>query len=797
MAPQKKAKKHANSAKFDSLKGESTEQNEEERVKEKRRLELVIIIIIGITVLLTTWGQLVFFAHNSWIFFILLNINIILMLGILFLVGRNVIKLILERRRKIFGSRLRSKLVFAFLSISLFPIIIMFLAANRVIFTTVNYWFTAQVENSMQASLEVGQSFYTSAAERLQNNGSFILQDLTSTDQIYWDSMLAKDQGEKKLSLLGILEYTDTSPPTLTKQIWHSSGEFDLIWANAQSSMNWEKVARTGVDSLLWVDDRGDYVICAIPAPNLFGEGEYYIVLAENIGKGLLTQLQKISDGFGEYTQLKNLKNPLITSFTLTLGLLSLLVFLGSVWLAFRLSRDITRPILALSRQTEQIAQGNLAIQVEDSGKDELGQLVGSFNAMASEIRVSQENLKELNTLLEQRSQLLSERNKYIETVLEHITTGVITFDMKGKLLTMNNAAADIFQTRPAFWQGRYPAEYLPNSYAILFQLMYTVLKQNPSEPWEKEIEFVRRSTFRKILMRVIALPYLNFSDSSQSPESTGTVIMVVEDITKLSQGQRLAAWREVTTRIAHEIKNPLTPIKLSAQRIERKYAEQINDPVLSQCTGLIVKEVVRMQEMLKDLSSFASMAEIILKPGYIAPLLEEMKLLFETSHSKLTWSLNIAEPQLPIRMDKEALYKVLLNIMNNAAEAVQEKYPNTETGTVAIGAAGSGDEGKVDIHAYLTQNTKNETRAKDDFDIENVPQTFLVVEICDNGAGLTEEELVRLFEPYFSKKVTGTGLGLSIVRSIIIDHDADIQAENIPEGGTIIRMTFPCILNH
>lgn len=728
----------------------------------KRRLELLAAVILIFMVVLGTWGQVAYYGTDSWMFIGLLNVNAILMLVVLFLVARNVVKLMVERRRKIFGARLRTRLVLAFISLSLVPVLIMFLSANRVLNTSVDYWFTSQVENSMQAALHVGQSFYGSAAGRLRASATLLLEEVRQIpmDSAAMDALLARRQREGGLTLVGFIQRLPTDPPSYAEKLWHMDPAFAPVWNDARNGMDWDNIARTGFDSLPWADPRGDYVICALPVPQVAGT---YLVTAESIGRGLLIQLDRITQGFEEYSKLKNLKKPLKVSFTLILGLLSLIVIFGAVWVAFRLSRELTEPILALSRGTALVARGD-NFQLKDAGKDELGQLVESFNRMAQDVGESRERLTGLNALLEERSRVLEERNQYIETVLENIATGVVTLDDQGRVLTMNKAACTIFATSARQWEGRNPALLLQSEYAELLRSMYDHLRRHPDHAWRHGVEFVRRGRHWKLQVHAVALSGL--LDSNAAKASPGSVVAVIEDITELARMQRIAAWREVAKRIAHEIKNPLTPIKLSAQRLERKFGPTTTDPAFAQCTGLIVREVERMQRMVSEFSSFASLPEVTLAPGSLEPLLDEMITLFRSSHSRIRWELDVAGPLPDVRLDPEAMHRALLNILGNAVEALGAQTPDD---------AGNDRQGKVVVRAFRGSSAGS-----------------VVVEVEDNGPGLADEDVARMFEPYFSRKQEGTGLGLAIVRSIIQEHNATISAGSAPDGGTVIRMEFP-----
>lgn len=712
----------------------------DERERRRRRYELLAAFFLLVLVLGGTWTQLALYGVDSWMFIALLNINSIFMLVILFLVARNVVKLIMERRRKVFGAQMRTRLVVVFVSLSLIPTVIMFLASNRVVATSVDYWFTRQTERSLQAALDVGQSFYAEAAARLRSRSEAIVQEATQRRTAWTGNgirtLLQSKQKEYGLTLVGVVASQGK------ESYWQAPKAFTEGWQEARNRIDWEHVARTTFGSLLWATDDADYVIGVLA---IDGGRNGYLITAESIGQGLLSKLEKISNGFEEYAQLKQLKKPLKVSFLLILGVLGMITIFGSVWFGFRLSKEFTAPILALAQGTTRIAQGDLDFRLEDKGTDELGLLVESFNHMARDLQEGRTSLTRANTML-------AEHNRYIETVLDNITTGVITLDAEGRILTMNKAACSIFDAQASKLEGRNPAEFLPRSYASVFVSMLETLREHPEQNWKRQEDFLLGDRSWKLILHAVALA---------GPGGIRAYVVVVEDITELEKMQRMAAWREVARRIAHEIKNPLTPIKLSAQRLDRKFGKQIEDPAFGQCTDLIVKQVERLQDMVQEFSAFAKLPEVQLAPGDVAPLLEELVSLFKTSHNTVTWDLHLPERLPPIALDAAALHRALLNIFTNAAEAL-ETLPVETPKRVRITAVH--DRGRGSLRLIVS----------------------------DNGPGLLAEERERMFEPYFSRKKGGTGLGLAIVKSIVADHRGTIRAVSAQGGGTSMVLEFP-----
>ena len=717
----------------------------EKKERRKRRIEIRMAIGLAVLVVICTWLQLSFYELDSWLFSVLVNINSLLMLVILFLVARNVVKLIIERRRKVFGARIRSRMVLIFVMLTLIPTLLLFLAANRVIGTSVDYWFTSQTENALQAALDVGHSFYANAADRLRQRSEALINDAHGQG-LAWNSrsvqaMLKDTQKNFDFSMVAL---TDARGETLFR---FGPETFVPVWNAVRARINWQHAAEQGFNSLLWTDRRGDYVV-GVTAINQGKNG--FLVTADSIGQGLMAKLNGISRGFEEYARLKQFKKPLKVSLQLILGVLAMLTLFGSIWYGFRLSKEITAPLLALAEGTNRIARGELNFRLEDKGADELAQLVESFNMMAEELSDNRESLTRANALLARQNATMDDRRRYIEAVLDNITTGVVTLNATGRVLTINKAACAAFRTSLETLYDRNPADFLPADYVPAFNDMLRTLRENPEHHWQRQMDFVMVGRIWKLVINAVALSGKNGIQS---------YIVVIEDITELEKMQRMAAWREVARRIAHEIKNPLTPIKLSAQRLARKFGSDVRDPAFTQCTELIVKQTERLQEMVQEFSAFAKLPEITLRPGRLEPIIDELLTLFRTSHGHITWSASLDPHLPPLLMDSEALHRALLNLLTNAAEAID------------------GMEG-------VDSTRPKEVRLSVRYD----PSRKAVrLQIADTGPGLTPEEHAHLFEPYFSRKKGGTGLGLAIVKSIVADHRGNIRVASSADGTVMI----------
>ncbi len=753
-------------------------QRQAKREKRHRNREIAIAFVLMLCVALGTWGQTEYFGTDSWNFLVLLNLNAILMLVVCYLAVRNIIKLVAERRRKVFGSRLRTRILLSFVSLSLIPVVLMFLAANRVIITSVDYWFTSTVAHSMDAALTVGQNIFTTASNRLTERASYINKEITGLLLPLESEKAKQDSKDVPLDDLGKVEnYLEEIAKILNGNAFAlvEGGEaFSRLTFTEPSSSDVIYLIQDIFDQTKWQDidkltyaglfssPTSDY---AVAITKLDALKSCYLIVAENVGSTANANIQSISQGFEEYASLKSLRRPLRLSFSLILGLLGLIMIFSAIFMAVRLSKELTAPIEALSKGTDKIAQGELDIYLEDRGKDELGNLVDSFNAMIAQVRLSNDTIQQANTVLEQR-------NIFIESILDNISAGVFVLDLKGKVLTINKAGAALFNINAKVWEERIISDYLEGEKALVLQAMLNFLQEKPHKVWRKEAEINITNKTIKIFITALTVP-----DASKSPESysqnpldrgseqtqkeedsaNNLVIAVVEDITELSRIERLGAWREVARRIAHEMKNPLTPIRLSAERIERKFNPEPKEEVLSDCTQLIIKEVERMQKMIKNFTEFSQIPEVKLKKENLIALLEESFQIFKASHSHIEWKLELPNENLPeLLIDKDTFKQALINIYLNACEVLEE-----------------------------IENPKITTSVR-------TKEQSCIITIADNGIGLSEDSLNHMFEPYYSKKKDGTGLGLAIVQSIFTDHNASIYAKNNKLGGTSIVITMP-----
>jgi two-component system nitrogen regulation sensor histidine kinase NtrY len=459
------------------------------------------------------------------------------------------------------------------------------------------------------------------------------------------------------------------------------------------------------------------------------------IVVDLYISQAMLSRMDQITRAFEDYKQLKTFKNPIKGSYILSFLIITLLIIFSATWFGFYIAKGITVPIQKLAEATHALAQGNLDFRIDVKARDEIGVLVRSFNKMT-------EDLKSSKTKLEKSNAELDRRRAYIETILDNITTGVFSINPEGHMTTFNRAAEKILNIKSDELKGKHYTEaFKVHKLEPLIDLMdHLKLQQRPS--LEKELGLYLKG--KSLTLR------LNLSKlQEENGQPIGSVI-VFDDLSELLKAQKVATWQEVAKRIAHEIKNPLTPIQLSAQRLRKKYFENSKDfhTIFDESTKIIISEVNSLKTLVDEFSNFARMPAPQPQPLDLHQILQEVILLYEGAHKDIE-ILRDLDIRIPVLMlDRDQIKRLFVNLFENAVEAMNKK-------------------GRI----WVTSRFE-------------VQEQCVRLEVADEGIGIQPEDMDKLFIPYFSKKKTGTGLGLAIVNRIISDHNGSIRVvQNEPRG--------------
>lgn len=725
----------------------------------KQWLELLLIIAITLVIAMIARFELqlvelasrIALSRNLLILG-LVNLNLLLIVLLLFLVIRNLFRLLVERQRKIPGAHLRTKLVVAFFGLSLIPTFLLFLVAGGFITKSIQNWFSTQIETSLQESLVVAQTYY----------------DTSGANALYYADQLARRIKDDKLLNQGNLS-------SLRNVIREKQQEYNLGVVEVFSATHEELVRAsnpqlpiadfTDPDSeLLARGLRGerftfvtpvgqaDLIRGIVPVYSNWNPGDVVGVVVVNyfVPYSVVSKVKEISASFEQYKSTKLLKVRVQKVYLIVLALIALVILFLATWFGFQLARGITGPIQELAEATVRVAAGDLSVSIEPRSVDEVGTLVQSFNQMTADLRQGQHRIQEANRDLQASNLELEQRRRYMEVVLENVTAGVISLDRSGCLTTINHSAAQLLKIDAAEMLGSPLREVLGPEHMPAVREFLSELVASGKDTLRKQLVLVIQEA--KVTLQVTATTLRD-----EQREFLGTVV-VFDDLSTLIKAQRMAAWREVARRIAHEIKNPLTPIQLSAQRLRRRYLDKFidDDRVFDECTQMIIRQVDELKTLVNEFSNFARLPASNPTPNNLNDIIAETLVLYEEGHRTITFHFH-PDPQLPwINLDRDQFKRVLINLLENSVAAVNQ-------------------QGQIDIETAYDQTLQIVTLA-----------------VADNGCGIPNEDKPRLFEPYFSTKKAGTGLGLAIVSTIVADHHGYIRVKDNQPRGTRIVIELP-----
>jgi two-component system nitrogen regulation sensor histidine kinase NtrY len=715
--------------------------------RRKRKREVLIIIGIALLVFGITYQMLhlpqVPFGSNILLFSII-NINLILLVLLIFLVIRNLVKLLFERKRRVLGTRLRTKLVAAFVTLSLVPTLLLFFFAVIFITWSVEYWFNVKVESSLQSSLEVAQTYY---------------RDLSKSTIHY----------SKEVSRFPVREMEGD---VLTRFLERKRREYNLAWIGILSSEG--KVVGEATDPSLKYNVGGlpqDSVHELLKGKEIskitpyLGGGEIIwggnplykekrveggVLVGYYAPQNLVAKMEDISKAFVDYRHSKILQKPLTTNYIIIFLLITLVIIFSATWFGFRLAKELTVPIMELADGTRRVASGDLDFHIGIEAKDEIGTLVSAFNKMTHDLKTGKAQLEKSNIALQRTNLELERRRKYTEIVLENVAAGVISFDMEGRITTVNKSAERMLDIKAEDILGENYRKVMQPGYRKIARELIKEINTTQSESIQKQMEITLED---KVLTAQASVNILR----DERGEYLG-MVAVFDDLTHLIKMQRLSAWREVARRIAHEIKNPLTPIQLSAQRIYKKYRSKIGRDagVFEEGTNTIIHQVTELKNLVNEFSNFARMPAVTPTPNDLNEIINSSLILFKEAHRDIRFQF-FPDPDLPsFKVDRDQMKRVFINILDNAVAAVD-------------------GGGVIEIEVKY-----------------NPSLNMVTLEVRDNGCGIPDEDKTKLFEPYFSTKKAGTGLGLAIVNAIISDHNGYIRVRDNHPTGTKFIIDLP-----
>ncbi len=738
-----------------------TEEQRRGKGAKRRRREIIIIsLLLGVVGFLfffqthvSTWRVQAPFPSNLLVIS-LIGLNILLLLLLVFLILRNVVKLIFERKRKVLGAKLKTKLVVAFITLSLVPTIMLFFIATQFITSSIESWFSVQVEGSLQESLVVAQVYYQDQASNALHYARNISQMVTQQrlmekgNQDQLGALLKTKRAEYNLGAVEIIS-PHFSSQLLLREPTLSSVSFPPLESKViQEALRGKEV--TKIQSV----GQGDLVRGLVPifAPQNPREVTGILGTVYFVPRSLVSRVSEISTAFEEYKQLRMVKHPIRSSYLATLSLVTLLIIFAAIWFGLFLAKGITDPIQKLAEGTQKIIKGNLDFQIGKTSEDEFGMLVDSFNQMTEDLKTSKSQVEKAHAELSRSNIALEQRRRYMEVVLRDVGTGVISLDATGRVRTINRSAEKILGIQTEKILGKVYTDVLLGEYLQLADELVRSVNRAENHSLTRQIKLKVRNDVLTLLVKVAIL--------RDEEERYLGMVVVLDDLTQLQKAQRAEAWREVARRIAHEIKNPLTPIQLSAQRLRKRYLNQFaqDGAIFDECTKTIITQVEELKNLVNEFSSFARMPAANPTPNNLNEIIREAMVLYQEGHKQIRFAFQPDE-KIPIfSLDREQMKRVMVNLLDNAVAAVDAVAANNKDGEIIV-------ETQLDPLMNLAR-----------------------VEVADNGCGVSPEDKPLLFEPYFSTKSSGTGLGLAIVNTIIADHHGYIRVkDNAPRGSRFI----------
>jgi two-component system nitrogen regulation sensor histidine kinase NtrY len=717
------------------------------------------LILAGILVLVAALVGLVLLADRTRLFapdfltefvlYALTAADLTMLVALLFVLARNIVKLLVERRRGLPFARFQAKLVALLLGMTLIPTIAVLIVGSELIRSGIDRWFNAPMDELLTTANEIAGDYYQERQLFVSDQAARIARTLASVDLSRADvralrDVLAPDVTLRRIQMVEVYRVVPGAGalPGLAPVL-------DVAASGIPPGYNRAAAERLAMQALGGQEARsietlgtaGDFLHAAAVIRGRGDEPAGVVVATDYLTGDLAARSRRMTQAFESYNQLRVLRRPLTGVYLSFFLMVTLLILFGAIWMGSYLAKRITRPALMLAAAAREIGAGHLDQRIELESGDEFGALTEAFNSMAKELAASRRRVERSTVELQRKHLEVEERRRYIETVLERITTGVVSVNAAGAVTMMNSAAGRLLGLdRSAIGQ---PVRTTFDR-ADLQPLagLFAGAGRAAAEPVAQEVALSRDG--QELHLAAVAAPLPGESGSVEG------AVLVLDDVTPLIRAQKVAAWREVARRLAHEIKNPLTPIQLSAERLRRHFTDATPAvrALVDECTRTIVGEVESLKGLVDEFSQFARMPAPRTVPTDLAMLVTETLALYNGIFADVRIEPRFAADVPLVRLDPEQIRRVIINLVDNAIEAMGRR------GTIVV-------------------ETGRDTAAG-----------VVRLVVADDGPGIPPAERDKLFLPYYSTKQRGSGLGLAIVRRIIAEHGGSIEvSDNVPKG--------------
>lgn len=747
---------------------------------------------------------------NTLSYFALINLNVILILFLAFLLFRNIVRLVVERRRGVLGSKLKAKLVVSLVFFALAPSLLLVYVSTQFITQRFVGWFSDQVTETITLTREAGAAVYKQDQKRISSLARIALRGvkIIQPDGVFY-------RGHPRVEVDG-LENFAKEYSIHSVRIYRLGSE--LIWGSDTEHrgiipFKYDDFVEKVVDLFLSDSDqlttsevigRGDQDVVKGAAPifdpifnNLIG----IVVVEERFESQLLVRLEKILEDFG---RLRPEAQLIRITYTSVMIVMLLLIVFSAIWLGFYVAKGITGPLQTLADATREVALGNYGVSLRVKTDDETGQLVQAFNRMTTDLERHENLTKDAQFKLEKSNEELSEKSRHLEVVLKNISAGVISLDLDGKIDAVNDAALKLLMIDSVSVYGKLPKDCFSRDFYEVFWLPIEA-RLASSHYFKGHVDLT--DIGRDLVLIVRATRILD-----RDGVSIGGVV-VFDDAQDEVRAQKAAAWKDVARKIAHEIKNPITPIKLNAQRIQRRYGKMLtgeDEKVFDSCIQAILSQVDHLRDLVNNFASFSKEPEANVRLGNFNDLVAELYNFYRSGYDKITWGIDLDSSLPEFEFDPEQLRRVFVNLFGNAVEAIEQEM-NAEGGQLSSRNIKGGQDVLAEKNADQEKNgekrgrvsNKGQRLAVRDDAASNwsageytigirteylEPLALVRTEIFDTGPGIPDDLKGKILEPYISTKTQGTGLGLAIVNQIVADHGGYIRImDNVPRGSKFV----------